>query len=191
MVQEDKSAKVKSKPESNVVIEDSGRVLKGSQTVMIDHYKLQVAKDRINFAPMQVGDKSAVVDQDFEPQYVDREHVHFFHSYDSSGKKQVKSTMIGGHFHPIEVIPQGAGKRPKIVVGPAMKEVKRKDPRTKKWVIAYQPSDEGLMPGEDSHTHKWDYLWSEEAQVRAVNLKAVALEQAEAQKQAGPKGVIA
>lgn len=190
MVQEDKS--VKSKLEKSITVEESGRVLKGTHTVMIDLFKLKVAKDRINVAPSQVGDKSAVVDQDFEPQYVDREHIHFFHSYDSSGKKQTKSTMIAGHFHPIEVIPaKGAGKHPTIKVGPAMKEVKRKDPRTKKWVIAYQPADEGLEPGEEAHTHKWEYMWSQETQVRAVNLKAVALEQAEAQKQAGPKGVIA
>lgn len=182
-------AEIKSKQVK--VDESSGRIMRGSQKIHVDHYKLLVAADVYNYAPTQVGDKAKIEMPVPKPQYTEREHVHFFHTYDSNGKKQTKSTSIAGHHHEITVIAQGVDQPPKIVCGPAVKEVRRKDPRTKEWVIGLAPADDDKFTIQECHVHEIMYLSSEEATIRDMNMRAIQLETREAKKGEGPGGVLA
>jgi len=180
----------KLKEAPGTVVEATGRILRGSQQIHIDHYKLKVAKDVFNYAPTEVGDKPSIQMPVPVPQYTEREHCHFFHTYDSSGKKQVKSTAIAGHFHQITVTPQGPNKPPKVECGPAVKEVRKKNKKTHQWEISYAPADDDKDTIEECHVHKVEYLSSEVVTIRSMNMKAIQQEQVEVNKTVLP-GVIA
>lgn len=164
----------------------TGRITRTKQKVHIDHYKLKVASKMANIG-LQGARKE---DGDHEMNLVKQEHVHFFHTYDSNGKKQTRSSSIAGHTHQITEISQGPGQPPKITVGPAVKEVRSKDKKTKKWIISYAPADDGLDDNEVGHTHEPEYLWSEEVETRDINAEALKLESYEANKGAAVAGVV-
>lgn len=75
------------------------------------------------------------------------EHCHFFHSVDSRGAPQSRSTMVGGHYHEIYVDASGNTQ-----CSPPMAEIKfRKNGRTQ--------TQTRPLP-HDSHTHVVSYRHS-------------------------------
>jgi len=60
---------------------------------------------KLDVAPM-MHDKGI---QGKKREHIPVEHCHFFHSYDSSGRKQTYSTSIMGHCHKIDVVSNGNG----------------------------------------------------------------------------------
>lgn len=98
-----------------------------------------------------------------DPKIVDVEHVHFYHSHNSQGRKQRYTNIVGGHFHEIKT---KVDKNGDIVAecGP---------PLTKKWLR--MPNGENrsqVVPVEywngythknvvDDHTHDFQYIHSE------------------------------
>lgn len=130
-----------------------GRVFGNDFYFIHDLFKLNVAKMIKNVA----------IDGQ-QPLLEALEHVHHYHSYDSTGKKQDKSTHVGGHFHPIEIISEGDDLNPPVIkVGEACKYVSVRDKRTKKVT-------KRLMAIEhDNHTHDVTYVRSDKLKPRKVS----------------------
>lgn len=143
-----------------------GRVMKGTQRLFHDLYKLCVA-------PM----KRNVAIDDQQPSYVDVEHCHFFHTVDSSGRAQKNSSPIGNHFHtlemvrPAEEVIQADGTK---VLSPP---VFRCSP-PKKFVKLTERSSTGAFTSkrtmvdafkDDQHTHEVVYVGSHEVEPRKMN----------------------
>lgn len=91
------------------------------------------------------------------PNYEPTAHVHYFHTYDSKGRKMEKATATGGHTHIINVTTDKDGN---LVgeCGPAVKEIR---------------------PGQytelkhDNHTHEVRYLKSDRITKSTLNPDAV------------------
>lgn len=156
--QEIKSSQVEK--EVKVVEPVQRRIFKEDKIIYHDLFKLEVAKMRKNMMWYKVP----------PDEYVNIEHCHFYHTFDSSGKKQVYSTSVGGHFHEMEVIDQGEGMPPKIVgmSGPL------------KWAMVkneYGRKVKRAIPvnSVDNHTHEVTYLQSDEVKLRKMNTEAVKL----------------
>lgn len=154
---------VKSKEEiveKEPVVEIKERIFRDNRKIFHDLYKLEV--------------ESMVKDLGWDkddPQYHSIEHCHFFHTYDSSGRKQEVSTAVGGHFHIIKVTEQGDGQPPKVecVSGPMtwkMVKVKGKRGRVRKMVP---------VNDVDHHRHDIQYLQSDEVSLRKANSEAAKL----------------
>ena len=138
-----------------------------------DLFKLEVAECNMN---KSWNDK---------PSLEEVEHVHFFHTYDSDGRKMSRTNIVAGHFHVIESKDMGDDKPVKILsVSPPMREVKRKVRGV--WTKVAEPVDSVL---EDEHTHEITYRRSEEVKARQISPAAVNIEAAEAQKTAPIPGV--
>lgn len=130
-----------------------GRVFGNDFTFIHDLYKLDLAHMKKDMAT-----------QGNAPFLQNVEHVHFYHSFDSTGRKQVKSTMIGGHFHEVTVISEGDDENPpRIKVGPAVKYVSVRNKRTKRVEKRIQPL------AMDEHTHDVTYLRSDKLKPRKVS----------------------
>jgi hypothetical protein len=112
------------------------------------------------------------------PEYVKAEHVHFFHTVNSSGKTQIYSTPVGGHFHKMKVIHE-KGKAPRVVCdsGP-LKFVTTKNEYGERKKIT-----EALNKA-DTHTHDVIYLKSDKLKPRNSNAEAVKLQSRIADHQA-------
>lgn len=94
------------------------------------------------------------------------EHVHYFRTIDSEGRHLHTCNRVGGHFHEIKLKPGSLD----ITVGPAMKEVLRTDPVTKrKKVVAIALED-------DTHTHDWRYMKSDRVQIRQYSTQFMQLQ---------------
>jgi len=92
------------------------------------------------------------------------EHVHVYHSYDSTGKKQDKSTHVGGHFHIVEIVKEGDDQNPpEIKIGPPCKYVQVRNRRTKHVTKTVVPLE------HDSHTHEVSYVRSDKLKPRKVS----------------------
>ena len=113
------------------------------------------------------------------------EHVHFFHTYDSNGRKMARTNIVAGHFHVIEYEEQGGDKPVKIlsVSGP-MHEVKRKV--LGRWQKVAESISDTL---QDDHTHKISYRRTERVQARQTSPQAANIEAAEANKTAPISGI--
>lgn len=101
-----------------------------------------------------------------KPMWENFDHKHFFHTFDSEGRKQTKSTAALGHFHPM-ILEQSAEGVPVVKCGPAMKEVLMRDEDTgeyKKTAIE--------LKGREAHVHPVNYLHSERLKTRKVNDQA-------------------
>ena len=86
---------------------------------------------------------------DKNPIAVPAEHCHFFHTYDSNGKKMTRASAIGGHSHEVEISVDENGN----LVGkcsPAIAVSKH-------------------LVGGDAHVHEVTYLKSDKLQVRKMN----------------------
>ena len=151
-----------------------GRIFNEDRLICHDLFKLKVAsmKKNMMWHPIDPAD------------YVSIEHVHFFHTYDSAGKKQIHSTSVGGHFHIMEIEEQGDGLPPvlKCASGPK-KYVRRKNKYGKnkyeKVIVDVNPID--------NHTHEVVYLQSNEQKVRKMNEEAAKLIGANARLAEKPK----
>ena len=85
---------------------------------------------------------------DKNPLMVGVPHIHFYHTYDSSGKKMSRCNAVGGHHHEVTVKEDKNGNLTAIC-GPA-KSVK----------------------GNDNHTHKVTYIKSDRFKVRKISDEA-------------------
>lgn len=117
------------------------RVYKGEAEVDHDLFKLEVANLKKNIS----------ID-DEKPLYVGVEHCHFFHSYDSSGKKQETCNPIAGHSHKVDFEVDENGEL-NITCGPPI----------------VKSGGKYLPLKNDTHTHDIRYLRSEKIKVRKIN----------------------
>lgn len=146
-----------------------------TQTNHLHHlYKCEVAKFKSNKA----------IDGS-QPDWQDNEHVHWFHTISSDGKVQTRTTSVGGHYHKVEVIPQGEGKAPivKCVSGPMKEAIKMEYGRRKKIEVPINDIDH--------HTHDITYTKSNVIIERQRNIEAAKVEaQIQAKfSQTAPSGI--
>lgn len=138
---------------------DQQRKFSTQKSFTHDLYKLQLAQLDRNIAL-----------PDAQPEYIKIDHVHHFHTITSDGKKQTRSTSIGGHFHEMEIIDQGKDLPPlvKCKSGP-MKEVT---------VMRYGKRVKITVPinDVDHHTHEVDYERSNIILERQRNIEAAKAE---------------
>jgi hypothetical protein len=108
------------------------------------------------------------------------EHCHFFHTYNSHGKKQIHSNAVGGHYHEVTWYMDETTGELKAECGPPIMKYKvKRGGRQKtfedkvKWFD--NASDEAGVEGRwivDDHRHNIEYLHSEELNqdaVRSIN----------------------
>lgn len=149
------------------------RVIGGKAQIYTDLFKLDVAACNVNKSYNDV------------PDIYEQEHCHWFHTYDSDGKKQTRSIAVSGHFHVIEYEEQGEGLPVKVIsVSGPMREVKK---RIKgKWVKVVEPVSSDL---EDNHTHNIIYKKTDIVEIRTQRVEVINAVAAEAQKTAPIAGV--
>lgn len=133
------------------------RVYKGDLEIDHDLFKLEVSTMRKNISINET-----------DPLYTGVEHCHFFHSYDSNGRKQDSCAPIAGHTHEVEMFVNADGDID-AKVGPAVVKKGGK----------YVPF------ANDNHTHDATYLRSEKIKIRTVNNEAVKAYDAHMSKMTG------
>ena len=138
-----KSAK---KPAVKKVAKQTRRVLKGSETVFHDLYKLESSVMRKNVSYTKI------------PVLEPIEHCHWFHSVDSNGKKLDRTHAVGGHYHKIEL--KEIDGELTATCGPAIYSI----------VSPNSPNGKReLSPDYDQHTHRVSYIRSEQVTIRKYN----------------------
>lgn len=149
------------------------RNIGGKGEVKSDLFKLEVAACQVNKA---WGDT---------PDLYEQEHIHWFHTFDSDGKKHTRCNAVSGHFHVIETEDQGEDQPVKIlsVSGP-MHEVKRKIKG--RWTKVTEPVSSTL---EDDHTHQIIYKKTDIVEIRMHTAQAANIVAAEANLTAPVSGV--
>lgn len=148
------------------------RVYKGSQEIDHDLFKLVVAKMRRN-----ISWSGGTAPED----YVFLDHCHMFHTFDSSGRKQTRSTKTGGHFHEV-TITKTSGVPRVTISGPKTEIRKRVNGRVRPMVIDL---------ADDDHTHDAEYIRSERIQIRSSNVEAAKVEAfVRAQQEVSVPGVL-
>lgn len=138
----------------------AARVYIDAQEYDHDLFKLSVAKMTKNIAI-----------QDQKPEFHAVEHVHFFHTIDSSGRKQTMSTAIGGHFHLVTVVGEKGGV-PILEISEPRKFVSRKKYGKVQRDIGKVLLEKDHEDGEnlyDTHTHEYVYLGSHKIKARVPN----------------------
>ena len=120
------------------------RVYKGEVEFDHDLFKLEVGMMKKNISIA-----------DDNPLYVGVEHCHFYHTYDSSGRKQEACAPIAGHTHEVEIFTDSSGNL-MAKVGPA----------------SIRKGGKYIPLKGDNHTHEAKYLRSERVKVRKVNAEA-------------------
>lgn len=136
------------------------RFYDGKQEIDHDLFKLELAVMKKNVSYNDL------------PDYEKIEHVHMFHTIDSSGKRQETSTAVGGHFHPI-IVKGAEDGVPTLEVGPPHKHVIKKI-RGRKVRVAIPLTEED--PEGDTHTHTVIYLKSEKIKLRQANANFASYE---------------
>lgn len=150
------------------------RFFQKTEEIHCDTYKLEVAKMIKNMA----FNKGAY---DLEK----IEHVHFFHTCNSDGKKETYCQNVGGHTHKITYKEIEGGVPEIISVGPPI-QILKKLVRGKKQMVEV-PVDENL---DDKHTHEVTYRGSSKVQKRQPDPRAAQMQGDEAQKIKPVQGVI-
>lgn len=94
-------------------------------------------------------------------------HKHFFHTFDSDGRKQTRSTAALGHWHKMEVVEQGEGEPPMVTCGPAFieKMIADEDGVYRKTAIE--------LVGKEAHTHGVNYRYSDKLKARKPNSESL------------------
>lgn len=149
------------------------RKIKGTTKLYSDLYKLNVSTMLKNVSWSEI------------PEMIPVEHVHFFHTMDSSGKPLTTSTTIGGHYHKIEITPAENPNDPpiiKCISGPVKKVMKKIRGKFTKVEVA---SEE-----EDNHTHEVQYISSEHVTIRRMNPEIINMIAQDANKLVAPSGVV-
>jgi hypothetical protein len=149
------------------------RVFGNSFEFKSDLFKLEVAECNLNKSWNDV------------PMLESVDHVHFFHTYDSNGRKMARTNIVAGHFHVIEYEEQGGDKPVKIIsVSGPMHEVKRRI--MGRWQKVAEAISETL---QDEHTHKITYRRSEQVKARQTSVQAANMEAQEANRTAAISGI--
>lgn len=91
------------------------------------------------------------------------EHVHFFHTYDSNGKKMDRSNNVGGHFHKMEVYEENG--QLKVKCSKPYTTKMRVNELGARVLVEVQADD-------DHHVHDCEYIRSETVQVKPRNVDA-------------------
>lgn len=148
--------------------------IKGADTAPQHQAQKRIYKNEVEFNhdcfKLLVSSMKVNVSWNDKPEYITHEHVHMFHTFDSDGRRQTKSTSSSGHFHPIIVHDNGEGNLPDIEIGPAMQEIYEKKKGEVKKVS--KPLDE-----EFQHTHDKQWITSELLKGRVVNVEALKTQQ--------------
>lgn len=150
------------------------RIIGGKAQVKSDLFKLEISPCMVNKSYNDI------------PDLYEQEHIHWFHTYDSDGKKHTRSIAVAGHFHVIEYEQTANENEPvKIlsVSGP-MHEVKRKIKG--RWVKVTEAVSSSL---EDDHTHEITYKKTDIVEIRSQSPNAINIVAAEAQKTAPIPGI--
>jgi hypothetical protein len=113
-------------------------------------------------------------------------HTHFFHTFDSDGKKLKYSAAVGGHFHEIYYEENVDGVAIITGVSGPLNMVKRRldDGR---YVTQAEPLSSKL---QDKHTHEIEYVMSQTVLKRTPNAEAIEVAASDANKTAPIQGVI-
>lgn len=162
--------------EPTTVDQTTGRVYGHEITIESDLFKLKLSTCNKNVA---IQDSGQV---DLEKV----EHIHFWRTVDSDGKKQTYCAPVAGHFHEIKFKDNGKNEPVEIlsVSGPLKMGLTKVRGQIKTVPV---PLHEDL---EDNHTHEVEYLKSHKVQARAMNVKAIQMIGDEANKTTGVPGVI-
>jgi hypothetical protein len=128
------------------------RVFKGEQTVHHDLFQLQPEKVRKNVG---YDPKKPIIEE--------YDHIHWFHSFDSSGRPQKYSSPQAGHIHEVEW--EVVDGKPTITkVGPPLSSTSKKLGKNR----AADPS--GHL--RDNHVHEAVYRYSEVLNIRRLSEEA-------------------
>ncbi len=119
------------------------------------------------------------------PDWRSVDHEHFFHTYDSNGKKMTESNSVGGHFHIMEVKQSGDG--PPVVKCSAPKKYIHKKGR-KVMVDASEIQDPDDA-GYDQHVHVVSYERSSKMTPRVANAEGIKLITEDSKKVAPIPGI--
>lgn len=106
-----------------------------------------------------------------KPIWEEIDHKHFFHTFDSDGRKLTRSNSTAGHFHEVEVIDNGDGNVPTVKAGPAMEEKLSLDEDTGTYKKKAYP-----LTGNAAHTHKMEWVASDRMKTRKSNGEAATLQ---------------
>lgn len=157
-------AKASLQPAAAAVSESTQkRFYRGTDEIDHDLFKLETSVMKKNMSYLSDS-----------PYYNYVEHCHFFHTVDSSGKKQEHSTAVGGHFHSVAVN-NNANGIPTVIVGPAMRMI-----RTMK---NGKPVKVTEALTDDTHTHEATYKHSQKIKIREANVEAAKFQSAIQAKQ--------
>ena len=152
----------------------SGRVFGNDVFFIHDLFRLELASMKKNIAI----DGQA-------PLWENVPHVHHFHSYDSAGRKQVKSTNIGGHFHEVTMVDEGdENNPPTIKLGPPAKYVSVRNRTSRQVERKVQLLD------DDQHTHDVTYVRSDKLKPRRISEEFVKYQSKVESKAAPVDGVL-
>lgn len=100
-------------------------------------------------------------------------HQHFFHTFDSSGRKLDKSESVGGHFHLMEVVEtrnsDGSRGVPIVKCSGPMRMANKRGPDGRARKVAVPLSH------DDNHVHEIRYMRSDKVDQRVTNIEANAV----------------
>lgn len=129
------------------------RVYKSEQEFDHDLYKLEISTIEVN---------EAAHEGDWKGERYD--HKHYYHTFDSAGKKHTHSAPATGHAHEITWDEEG-----KPICGPAVKQVRvLKRVGNKRRVV----KEWRRLPERSQHNHDVSYMYSERLKPRKLNSDA-------------------
>lgn len=117
--------------------------------------------------------------------FVEAEHVHFYRTFDSDGKKLDRSAPMCNHFHVVKTEPNPKDPTKPIILevsGPMKLGKRRKQGR---WVLEPVPLND-----YDSHSHGVEYIKSGKVKARVTNIEAQKVLAYEFNKGAPVAGVV-
>jgi len=149
---------------TNRVTETPQPFQRGHRQFTHDLYKLEPAKMLKNRHYNQ-----------HEPNLIEIEHCHFFHSTDRKGSPQNKTSAVGGHYHEITVDwnrTSQDGHGPHVEVGPPIKIGSKRLPsgrRVKQPMPVRWHDERNDQQTVDNHRHRVTYLGRENLVIKAPN----------------------
>lgn len=104
-----------------------------------------------------------------DPKIEPIEHVHMFHTVDSSGRTQIVTNAVGGHYHKIEWEIDDSGELVAKCSPPYTTKIKSVAGRQRKMEVAVEWEDElNNKMIKDTHVHEMTYQWSEKLSADTV-----------------------
>jgi len=156
------------------------RVFRGTQQFYHDLFKLRVSTmlkwvgwkqdSKEWFKHPQTGEKNR--------DWLELEHTHIFHTINSNGAMQKYCAPVGGHFHEMKVVrdPDDRSKIIEVICdsGPLKFEKKKIAGRLEKVAVP--------VTEFDKHSHKTDYVRSDEIRRKELTPEAAAIISADANR---------